>query len=641
MKFYNRVILTFSSIILLLIGGVFFSVFFFYSEDYRIYLDKTKSVEYDNFFSIFNLKNEGSYKLINDYSCWTGMAEFISNVDSSWAATNIVDNSQAFDFNMMLVFGSNGNLVFRQQNRKELTGIDLPPNLIRLIFSHRKVRHFYYRKNNTLIEFFGATVHNSDDDKRTGRIYGYLLCGKIWDEKYLKAIESLTKTKIIISEKVCPQQDIIPAQGLVVNHINLLDHNQSYIGELHIESHSQILEDFYISNKIRIISIIVFGIILLFILFILLYQIKKHILKPINQIIKAAEEEKYDHLVNNLTGEPEFLPVAERIILSFQQKSHLQRLNQELINLKENLEQTVNQRTTELQQSNTELKKTLSELQQSYDLIVAQEKLVSLGTMVAGITHEINNPVQAIKFSVEALKLNITDIKEFADEIFQMTENSQSSEMKHLKQVVDFLDLNSIMLELDEFVGDNLKAVNRIQNIVNGTKRMVYTENSFVDCNINEIISDAVTLLSGQIKNLITLRLNLQSDLPQYTGLPQELGQIFINLITNAKDAMLENGLAKEQNILEISTSYDHERKNLKIIFKDNGCGMPKATIDKIFDPFFTTKPSGKGTGLGLSIVFKILKAHNGTIDVESEPGQGTAFTIYLPLYLINKLFRV
>jgi len=631
MKFYNRVILTFSSIILLLIGGVFFSVYFFYSEDYRIYLDKTKSVEYDNFFSIFNLKNESSYKLINDYSCWTDMAEFISSGDSSWAATNIVANSQSFDFNTMLVFSSDGKLIFRHQNRNELTGIDIPANLIRLIFSQRKVRRFFFRSNNILIEFFGATVHNSDDEARTGRIYGYLLCGKIWDEKYLKTIASLTKAKVMISDTVCQQRDIIPAKGLVINHINLMDHSHKCVAKLHLESHSQILQDFYHSNKIRIIAILSFGLILLSILFILLYQIRRYVLRPINQIIKAAEEEKYDDLVNNLAGGPEFLPVAERITLSFQQKKYLQCLNEELFNLKENLEQTVSERTTALQQSNTELKKTLSELQQSYDLIVAQEKLVSLGTMVAGIAHEINNPVQAIKFSVEALKLNITDIKEFAEEIFQMTENSQSSEMKHLKQVVEFLDLNSIMLELDGFVGDNLKAVERIQNIVNSTKRMVYTENSFVGCNINEIISDVVTLLSGQIKNLITLRLNLQPDLPQYKGLPQELGQIFINLITNAKDAMLENELAKEQNVLDISTSYNHERNNLKIVFKDNGCGMPKATIDKIFDPFFTTKPSGKGTGLGLNIVFKILKAHNGTIDVESEPAQGTTFTIYLP----------
>ena len=187
------------------------------------------------------------------------------------------------------------------------------------------------------------------------------------------------------------------------------------------------------------------------------------------------------------------------------------------------------------------------------------------------------------------------------------------------------------MPEMDNFIDQNTKAIERIQNIVDSTKRMAHAKSSFSDCNINNVIKDAAMLLSGQIKTQITVKLDLDSNLPMFKGMEQELGQVFINLITNARDAIIENGHSQESGLLEIQTSLVSDRNNIKIIVRDNGKGIPKDVINRIFDPFFTTKAVGKGTGLGLNIAFKIIDAHQGTIKVDSQSGIGTIFTIYLP----------
>ncbi len=292
-----------------------------------------------------------------------------------------------------------------------------------------------------------------------------------------------------------------------------------------------------------------------------------------------------------------------------------------------------------LADKNHQLEKAYRQLDESKELIIKQEKLASLGTMVAGIAHEINNPTQAIKFSMESLKLNIQDLQELMDQLLPLFESSPEEytiRIDQLKSKIERMDLDLIFDEIHEIAQENDESLIRIENIVKSTKRMAYADLNLTTCNVNEILEDAITLAYNQIKYDLTIAPQLSENLPVVQGSPQELGQVFINLIINARDAIKEKGLSINQSELRISTTYFEEQSLIEIRFKDNGTGIKKEIKHRIFDPFFTTKIIGQGTGLGLNICHQIIESHHGQISVESEEGQGTEFIIQLPVMITS-----
>lgn len=263
--------------------------------------------------------------------------------------------------------------------------------------------------------------------------------------------------------------------------------------------------------------------------------------------------------------------------------------------------------------------------------IIKQEKLASLGTMVAGIAHEINNPAQAISFSMDGLKVNIEYVKELIKGLKQYLESETAKpaeERERLRRLMADLDMDLVLESIDDIASRNIKSVQRIDHIVKSTKRMAHSDTAYSLCDLNTIIIDAVVLTHNQVKYDLEIDKDLAPRLPHFQGLPQELGQVFINLIINARDAVKEKGLSKQEGRLSISTSYNMKRKCLEARFVDNGIGINKEIINKIFDPFFTTKKVGSGTGLGLNLCHQIIDSHAGEITVESEPGKGTCFTV-------------
>jgi PAS domain S-box-containing protein len=272
-------------------------------------------------------------------------------------------------------------------------------------------------------------------------------------------------------------------------------------------------------------------------------------------------------------------------------------------------------------------------LRESQEHMIKQEKLASLGTMVAGIAHEINNPAQAIGFSMEGLKMNTEYVKKFLNELKKCFEHQASDlveQRNHLMELVEDLDLDLVLDDIDDIAERNIESVIRISKIIKSTKRMAHFEDSFTETDLNSIVNDAVTLTYNQVKYDIEVKVDLAQDLPRFQGMPQELGQVFINLIINARDALREKKLSKNEALLIISTNYNHKTRELEAIFKDNGTGMKEEIVSKIFDPFFTTKGFGVGTGLGLNLSHLIVEAHGGRIKVESECGVGTTFTVML-----------
>ncbi len=281
----------------------------------------------------------------------------------------------------------------------------------------------------------------------------------------------------------------------------------------------------------------------------------------------------------------------------------------------------------------TSRKKAEQALRESREHLIKQEKLASLGTMVAGIAHEINNPAQAIGFSMEGLKMNADYVKKFLQELKKcLTDDSSDLVRKRdrLMKLVEELDLDLVLDDIDDIAERNMESVDRINRIINSTKRMAHFEDDFIEVDLNTIVSDAVTLTHNQVKYDMAVELDLAPDLPSFKGMQQQLGQVFINLIINARDAIREKNVPRDEALLVISTTYDPGNRLLVASFRDNGIGMKGDVLTRIFDPFYTTKGFGVGTGLGLNLSHMIVEAHGGRITVESEYGSGTTFRVML-----------
>ncbi len=247
--------------------------------------------------------------------------------------------------------------------------------------------------------------------------------------------------------------------------------------------------------------------------------------------------------------------------------------------------------------------------------LVQSEKMASLGQLTAGIAHEINNPINFIAASCFALESDFDELRPHIQKIEKVAEQTENPDSE-IALVVD---------EIPELINSIKRGVTRTQEIVsnlNTFSRKSYGQ--FEKSNLHEGMDSALTILGNKIKDRIQVHKDY-GDIPLVECQLLRINQVFLNLLNNAIDAMETGG------DLFITTSQQGDQVVIKI--KDTGIGMSKATVKRIFEPFYTTKEIGKGTGLGLSISYGIIQNHKGRIAVRSEPGQGSEFTIYLPIH--------
>lgn len=265
----------------------------------------------------------------------------------------------------------------------------------------------------------------------------------------------------------------------------------------------------------------------------------------------------------------------------------------------------------------------LKKLKSAQSQLVANEKMASLGQLTSGIAHEINNPINYISSSIEGLRNILDDIKLVMSNYDRL--DIDREEIDQLKNEIEYDDL------LDGFdkLTSNIKmGVDRTKEIVNSLRTFSrLDEDNFSMVDINETIDSAIILIGRQYKDRIEIIKKYQN-IPIVEGIAGSLSQVFLNILVNAIQSI------KDKGEITIGTLFTNEsgKSMVRIVFSDTGIGMPKEIQEKIFEPFFTTKDVGEGTGLGLSIVYSIIKQHNGRIDVKSQPGKGTSFSIYLPI---------
>jgi len=287
----------------------------------------------------------------------------------------------------------------------------------------------------------------------------------------------------------------------------------------------------------------------------------------------------------------------------------------------------------------------LKKMQASQAQVIQTTKLASLGQMVAGVAHEINTPLGFVKSNVEVVGDLLDDYRALVqqydvavqyclqpvDLIFSADKVSLEKLVKHVEEARRKLfearaavEKSPLLTDAKELLGDASEGLSQLSTLVLNLKGFSRVDRDGMDTmDLNEGVESALMIAQHQMRDRVKVVKHLQP-LPKVKCMASQINQVFLNLITNAAQAIDGDGT------LTIDSRAD--ANNVEISFSDTGCGIPDDVLPKIFDPFFTTKPVGEGTGLGLSIVHKIVKSHGGSIKVRTTPKKGTTFTVILPV---------
>lgn len=290
---------------------------------------------------------------------------------------------------------------------------------------------------------------------------------------------------------------------------------------------------------------------------------------------------------------------------------------EQLIQINASLQVLVNEQTRHLQEVNQQLQETQSKILQS-------EKMASIGLLAAGVAHEINNPLGFINSNLSSLERYLKKIREYIGlQANCLQQSAVAEQLEQLQEKRRQLKLDLILDDAGDLIEESLDGARRVQKIVLDLKsfsRVDKGDEQSID--LNECLETTIGIAWNELKYKVTLEKDYGELEPLYC-LPQQLNQVFLNILINAVQAIDKQGTIRIKTWQRDKMQY--------VAISDDGCGMPAEVCAQVFEPFFTTKKMGQGTGLGLSISCDVIKKHGGEINVTSEEGKGTTFTICLP----------
>ncbi len=299
----------------------------------------------------------------------------------------------------------------------------------------------------------------------------------------------------------------------------------------------------------------------------------------------------------------------------FKQAEHLIQLNHELEVKKDNLEEA------------------LLKLKNAQSQLVESEKMIILGQLTAGIAHEINNPISFINSGIEGLKIAFNQLIEVLNEYELITPKNIKKKLEKIKILKKTINYSTLISDINELTKDVKTGIFRTIEIIKELRTFSRLDESDLKLtDLHKNIDSTLVILRNKYINKIEI-IKDYGKIPMVECYPGKINQVFLNILVNAIQAIDEEGkiFIKTRQIKKDGQKY------IAISIKDTGMGMSDEIKKKIFEPFYTTKEAGEGTGLGLSISVSIIENHHGSIEVESEVGKGTTFSIYLPIVFLKK----
>jgi len=307
---------------------------------------------------------------------------------------------------------------------------------------------------------------------------------------------------------------------------------------------------------------------------------------------------------------------------------------------KDEMEEQVLERTRHLREALARNVKEIEDRKRLETQLVQAQKLESIGQLAAGIAHEINTPAQYVADNARFIRSELDNLLSVIDAYEKeldpgASQKNWESRVADIRKQLDKVDYTFLRDELPTALDQSLEGIERISHIVKAMKEFSHPGKSEkTPADLNQAIESTVTVCSNRWKYAADIDMNLDPHLPTTPCLLGEINQVILNLVVNAADA-IESRFKDEdkKGTIVVSTEFDDTHAIIRI--SDNGGGIPESVRDKIFDPFFTTKEVGKGTGQGLAISRSVIvDKHGGELRCECEPGEGTTFTVKLPLNL-------
>jgi len=279
--------------------------------------------------------------------------------------------------------------------------------------------------------------------------------------------------------------------------------------------------------------------------------------------------------------------------------------------------------TRSLNNSHKELEDTVRQLRSMQAQLVHSGGMASLGRLVAGVAHELNNPINFVYGNIGFLEEHIQNMKMILS-AYGQADLLSAQELERVDEMKKEMRFEEILEDVDRILKSCRHGAERTKEIVSNLRTFSRLDEAEVkEVDIHEGIESSLNLLTNRYKKGITVHKDY-GDLPLVYCYSGQLNQVFMNLLANAGQAIPDTG--------DVWIATRQVDDKVQIVVRDNGVGISKEDIPKIFDPFFTTKDVGGGTGLGLSITYGIIQRHGGTIEVDSELGKGTTFTVTIPV---------
>jgi PAS domain S-box-containing protein len=270
--------------------------------------------------------------------------------------------------------------------------------------------------------------------------------------------------------------------------------------------------------------------------------------------------------------------------------------------------------------------------------LIQAQKLESIGQLAAGIAHEINTPIQFVGDNTRFLRDAFTDLATLLKQYDNLWERCQMGqpvkpELQQINEIRAAIDLDYLLEEIPSAIDQTLDGVRRVARIVQAMKDFSHPDvHGKQIADLNRALESTLTIARNELKYIADVEIDLDPDLPPVFCQVDEINQVFLNLLINARDAIADAVGDRRNGKGKITVTSRREGNQVVIGVTDTGTGIPEEIQDRIFDPFFTTKEVGRGTGQGLSIAYSAVEKHGGSLAFETEVGKGTTFLVRLPV---------